>query len=74
MPNRTRKGNVTAATRKKHGMGKEKRFPIFDKRSALAALKLRGHAKTPTERAAIIRRAAQYAPEAATRAREANKD
>lgn len=73
MANRTKKGNVTATARKQYGM-KGGRFPIFDKRSAMSALKLRGHAKSAAERASIIRRAAQYAPEAARKAREADKD
>lgn len=71
--NRTKKGNVTAEARDKHG-DKEGRFPIFDKKSALAALKLRGHAKSADERASIINRAAKYAPEAARQAREADKN
>jgi hypothetical protein len=70
---RTKKGNVTATARKKSATLSKGRFPIFDKRSALAALKLRGHAKTPAERSRIISRAAKYAPEAAARAREEDK-
>ena len=70
---RTKKGNVTAMARKKHATVKGGKFPIFDRRSALAALKLRGHAKTPAQRAAIISAAAKYAPEAAKEAREADK-
>jgi hypothetical protein len=73
MVNRTKKGNVTAAARKEHG-DKEGRFPIFDKKSAINALKLRGHARSAAERSRIIARAAKYAPEAARRAREADKN
>jgi hypothetical protein len=72
MANRTSKGNVKEAARTKYG-DKEGRFPIFDKKSATSALRLRGHAKSKAERASIIRRAAKYAPEAARRAREADK-
>lgn len=39
MANRTRKGNVTAKARKKHG----KKFPVFDHKSAMSAIRLRGH-------------------------------
>lgn len=39
MAKRTRKGNVTAKARKKHG----KKFPVFDQKSAMSAIKLRGH-------------------------------
>lgn len=70
---RTKKGNVTATARKEHATLSGGRFPINDKRSALAALKLRGHAKTQAERARIIARAAKFAPEAAQKAREADK-
>ena len=70
--NRTAKGNVTAKARERHGDA-QGRFPIFDKKSAEAAIRLRGHASSAAERASIIRRAAKYAPEAAKRAREADK-
>lgn len=72
MANRTAKGNVKETARKRYG-DKKGRFPIFDKRSAMSALRLRGHAKSKAERSSIIRRAAKYAPEAAARAREADK-
>lgn len=73
LASRTKKGNVTAAERKKSATLSKGRFPIFDKRSALAALKLRGHAKSSAERSKIISRAARFAPEAAKTAREADK-
>lgn len=69
---RTSKGNVTAAARKRHGMrtGSQKgSFPIFDRKSAESALKLRGRAKTKKARASIIRRAAKYSPAKARAAR-----
>ena len=69
---RTAKGNITQATREKHAtVGKDK-FPIFDKKSAEAAIDLRGHAPE-ADRAKIINKAAKYAPEAAKKAREADK-
>jgi hypothetical protein len=66
---RTKSGGVSAAARKKHGM-KGGRFPVFDKKSARSAIKLRGHAKSKKERSNIIRRAAKYAPGAAKKARK----
>jgi hypothetical protein len=45
---RTHKGNVTARARTKSGMkgkGKKGKYPVFDQRSALSALKLRHHGK-----------------------------
>ena len=70
--NRTAKGNVTAEARRKHGE-EDGSFPIFDKKSALSALRLRGHADSKAERRSIIRRAAKYAPEAAQKALEEDK-
>jgi hypothetical protein len=49
MAKRTKKGNVTATARKKHGGGKGLKkgsFPVFDRKSAKSALRLRGHAKS----------------------------
>ena len=70
---RTAKGNITQDTREKHAtVGKDK-FPIFDKKSAEAAIDLRGHAPE-ADRAKIINKAAKYAPEAAKKAREADKE
>lgn len=75
--NRTRSGNVSATARKHHGTksktSKKGSFPIFDKKSANSALKLRGHAKSKTDRAGIINRARKYAPEAAKKAYAADK-
>jgi hypothetical protein len=72
MANRTSKGNVTAEAREKHGDEKG-RFPIFDTRSALSALKLRGHANSKAERRSIINRARKYAPKAASEAYQKDK-
>ena len=67
--NRTPKGNITQAAREKYAtVGKDK-FPIFDKKSAEAAIDLRGHAPK-ADRAKIINKAAKFAPEAAKKARE----
>tara|TARA_B100000530_G_scaffold277196_1_gene190281 strand:- start:300 stop:593 length:294 start_codon:yes stop_codon:yes gene_type:complete len=71
---RTAKGNVTQDARDDHATLSDDRFPIFDKKSALAALKLRGHGTTDDERKKIINKAAKYAPDAAKKAREADKD
>ena len=69
---RTAKGNVTQDARDDHATLSDDRFPIFDKKSALAALKLRGHGTTDAERKKIINKAAKYASEAAKKAREAD--
>jgi len=67
-PDRTGKGNVTQSAREEHAtVGKDK-FPIFDKKSAEAAIDLRGHAPE-ADRAKIIDKAAKYAPGAAKKAR-----
>ena len=70
---RTAKGNITQDTREETATLSDDRFPIFDKKSALAALKLRGHGTTAAERKKIINKAAKYAPEAAEKAREADR-
>jgi hypothetical protein len=71
--NRTKKGNVTAEARAEYGTVGD-RFPIFDKRSALSALKLRGHGNlSKQERARVINKAAKFVPEAARAAREADQ-
>lgn len=69
----TDKGNVKSSTRKKKAVLSEGRFPVFDKKSALSALKLRGRAKNAKERNRIIRAAARYAPEEAKKARETDR-
>jgi hypothetical protein len=66
---RTKSGGVSAAARRKHGVGKKKSFPVFDRKSGLAAIRLRGHAKSAKQRRNIINRAARYAPAAAKKAR-----
>lgn len=61
---RTRKGTVTAAARRKHGMkgkgSKGKKFPVFDARSARSALKLRGRGKG-VSRSAVIAKVSRFA-------------
>jgi hypothetical protein len=73
MAKRTAKGNVTAETREERATLSGGRFPIFDRKSALAALRLRGRARTKEERRAIINKAARYAPVQARAAREADE-
>ena len=70
--NRTAKGNITQDTREKYATVGKNKFPIFDKKSAEAAIDLRGHA-TEADRKKIIDQAAKYAPEAAQKAREEDK-
>jgi len=71
---RTPSGAVQAESREKHASLSGERFPVADKRSALAALRLRGHTKNPKERKRVIAAAARYAPAAAKAAREADKE
>lgn len=71
-PKRTKAGTVTAKAREEHGNARGA-FPIFDKQSADAALKLRGHAKTEEERKDVVRRAAKYDKPAAKRASQVDK-
>ena len=40
---RTESGNVSQKARDKYGTGSEGKFPVFDQKSAMSALKLRGH-------------------------------
>jgi hypothetical protein len=70
---RTPGGSVKAPVREKTATISKERFPIFDKKSAMAALKLRGHGTTPEERAKIIRRAGKFVPVAAARAKGNDK-
>lgn len=70
MAGRTAKGNVKVSQRKKSATLSGGRFPIFDKRSALAALHLIGHANSREEKLRIIARAAKFAPDAAKASRE----
>jgi len=44
MANRTSKGNVTSEARKEHG-SKGGKYPIFDHKSCMSAVKLRHHGK-----------------------------
>ncbi|NIV32697.1 MAG: hypothetical protein GWN58_25595 [Anaerolineae bacterium] len=60
---RTKKGNVTKKARKKSGMkgkGKKGKFPVFDRKSALSAIKLRHHGKGVSA-AAVLRKVAAWA-------------
>ena len=71
---RTPSGAPSEEARDDHAVLSGGRFPIFDKKSAEAAIKLRGHNTTSAERAKIINAAAKYAPEAAKKAREEDKE
>lgn len=69
---RTEGGNVSAAAYAQYG-NQYGRFPIFDKQSALAALKLRGRARSKQERANIIERARKWAADEAKAAYATDK-
>ena len=71
--NRTEKGNITQKAREKYATVGKDGFPIFDKESAESAIKLRGHA-SKADQEKIINKAAKYAPAAAKKAREADKE
>jgi len=71
---RTPSGSPSADAREDHATLSGGRFPIFDKKSAESAIKLRGHNTTSAERKKIINAAAKYAPEAAKKAREEDKE
>ena len=64
---------MTQKAREKYATVGDDGFPIFDKKSAEAAIKLRGHASQADQKK-IINKAAKYAPEAAKKAREVEKD
>lgn len=70
---RTAGGNVTAEARADNATLSGGRFPIFDKRSAQSALKLRGKTKTKKERNKVIAKASKYTPKAAKEAEEKDK-
>ena len=72
-PKRTAKGNIKESVREKTATLPGERFPIFDEKSAKSALKLRGRGTTESERKKIINKAGRYAPEAASKARAADK-
>ena len=71
---RTPSGSPTEKSRDDHAVLSGGRFPIFDKKSAESAIKLRGHNTTSAERKKIINAAAKYAPDAAKKAREEDKE
>lgn len=70
---RTAAGTIKEKVRDKTATLSNDRFPIFDERSAKAALRLRGHGTTAAERKKIIAKAAKYAPEKAKAAKDADK-
>lgn len=59
MAKRTKKGNVTAEARKKHG-GKKGKYPIFDHKSCVSAVNLR-HNSDDVSAATVLNRAASWA-------------
>jgi hypothetical protein len=63
---RTPSGAPTAYAREKYGYKDTGRFPIFDKKSAKAALQLIGHAHSADEKAWIRRQAAKYGEHSAS--------
>ena len=69
MQKRTPGGSVKEDVRELTATLPGDKYPIFNRRSALAALKLRGHADSKKQRLAIIARAAQFAPTEARAAR-----
>ena len=58
--NRTASGAPSATARAKYG-GKGGKFPVFDHKSAMSALKLRGHSPDPASIIAKVRRWANSA-------------
>lgn len=76
---RTKKGNVTAKARKKSG-GSGGKYPIFDQKSAINAIKLRHHSTTVSA-SSVLARASRWASAnnnatvraAVKRAREADR-
>lgn len=60
---RTKSGDVSAKARKKAGMkggGKKGKYPIFDQKSCMSAVKLRHHGKG-TAAAAVLAKASRWA-------------
>jgi len=80
MAMRTSKGNVTAQARKKTG-STGGRYPVFDHKSAMAAIKLRHHSKAVSA-GAVLAKVARWASahsdkavlKAVAAAREADKE
>lgn len=70
---RTEGGNPSSTAREDKSATGDGRFPIFDKKSALAALRLRGRAKDKAERRKIINAAMKYAPQEARDAMQTDK-
>lgn len=68
-PKRTPSGGPSADAREKYAVLDDGRFPIWDKESALAAIRLRGRGTTRAERKKILDAAAKYAPAEAKQAR-----
>lgn len=58
MAGRTKAGNVTAEQRQKATGSKSGKFPVFDERSAYAAIRLRHHGKGISASAVLAKVAA----------------
>lgn len=56
-PNRTPDGDVSQGAREKYG-DQHGAFPVFDHRSAMSAVQLRGHAPDPAK---ILTKVSKYA-------------
>lgn len=69
--NRTPSGAPSAKARKEHGFV-DGSYPIFDKKSADDALRLRGHASEAKQKQ-IIQKAKKYDPTAAKKAEQTDK-
>lgn len=80
MAGRTEGGSPTATTRKKHG-SRDGAYPVWDHKSAMAAIKLRHHGKSMGA-AAVLAKVARWASahsdkvalKAVAAAREADKE
>lgn len=57
---RTKSGNITQAARDKYGSGSQGKYPVFDQKSALSALRLRGHSDDISSEA-VINKVARWA-------------
>jgi hypothetical protein len=81
MANRTAKGNVTEQARERYGMRGTGKYPVFDRQSALSAIRLRHHGEGVSP-ASVLDKVARWAREhndevvldAVRRAREVDRN
>jgi len=59
---------VTEAQRKKYAIFSDGSYPIWNKKSAINALRLRGHLRSKADRLYLIDRASKFAPDQAFKA------